>query len=390
MKTIEQNIFVKLYLKYFLPVVMIFGFFFPGMIHGQNCVSCPNAIISGQNASAIGSNATASGVESIAIGQNSLASNIRSVSIGNMAKSQGMSSFALGNLVNTTAANAFTLGLGTADNLLVNNIANSFMVGFNSNLPTLFVSSSNGFGTTGRVGIGTSAPSEKLSVNGLIYSMSGGIKFPDGSIQETKAVSIWQLSNSGAFFNNGNVGVGTSAPVGKLDVYGDIVLGKPGENFILHSRPWIGDALIIAPQNDNSGWEWSKGICLKDNGQVYIGSEMSGNAANADYKLAVNGKIVTREVVVTAQDWADFVFEKSYPLIKLEEVDEYIRMNGHLPGVPGKGDVLQNGIEMGKLNVILLKKIEELTLYLIEHKQMICNLEQKISSIEEERLHDDY
>ncbi len=344
----------------------------------QTCVSCPNSVITGQNASAIGNSATASGLEAIAIGQNSQASNVRSIAIGSNAKSQGMSSFAFGNFVNSNAPNSMTFGLGTTNTYLTNTIANSLIVGFNSNLPSLFVGSSDGAGTTGKVGIGTTTPSDKLSVNGIVQSISGGFRFPDGTLQETKAFSPWLQSNQNICFNSGSVGVGTASPIAKLDVFGDIVLGKPGDNFIIHSRSWIGDALIIAPQNGYSGWEWNKGITLKDNGQVYIGSEQIGGTLNADYKLAVNGKLVSREVVVTAQNWADYVLSGKYKLLSLDDLEQFICLNKHLPDVPTEMDVAASGIQMGVITTLLLKKIEELTLYVIEHKDRINTLERQI------------
>lgn len=82
-----------------------------------------------------------------------------------------------------------------------------------------------------------------------------------------------------------------------------------------------------------------------------------------------------REVLIDAQQWSDFVFEERYPLMPLNELEIYIDQNGHLPGVPSEDEVLKEGINLAEMNAILLQKIEELTLYLIEQEKRIIELE---------------
>ncbi len=364
--------------KYILFFV-IFSMPFLVKTKAQNCTTCPGAVITGSNASAIGSGATASGTDAVSVGQNSKATAMRSIAIGTSSKSEGMSAMAFGNLVNAAAPNSLCLGMGSATGYLQNTIPNSFMLGFNSTLPTLFVGPAPGTpGSTGNVGIGTTTPAEKLSVNGIIQSLAGGIKFPDGSLQLTKAFTPWLSASPNIYFNTGNVGIGTNDPQAELDVKGDIVLGMPGENFIIHSRPWIGDALIIAPQNGNGGWDWSKSLTLKDNGQVFIGSEQDAFSSHQDYRLAVNGKIIAREIVVSNQHWADDVFDKDYMLADLNDLRIFIKKYKHLPGVPNAEEVGKNGVELSEMTALLLRKVEELTLYIIEQKQKTDKLEEAL------------
>ena len=80
------------------------------------------------------------------------------------------------------------------------------------------------------------------------------------------------------------------------------------------------------------------------------------------YKLAVNGTIRAKEIKVDS-DWADFVFKKGYKLPTLEEVEQHIGEKGTLPGVE---EVKANGVNLAETNALLLQKIEELTLYIIE------------------------
>jgi hypothetical protein len=90
------------------------------------------------------------------------------------------------------------------------------------------------------------------------------------------------------------------------------------------------------------------------------------------FKLAVKGNIICEELRVQyAASWSDFVFDKSYKLKSLEEVESFIKENKHLPDVPSAEEVAKNGIESGKMDATLLQKIEELTLYMIEQKKQM-------------------
>ncbi|WP_407428007.1 hypothetical protein [Arcticibacter sp.] len=98
------------------------------------------------------------------------------------------------------------------------------------------------------------------------------------------------------------------------------------------------------------------------------------------YKLSVNGSVRAKEVRVET-NWADYVFDENYNLRSLKEVATYIKENNHLPDVPSAKDVEENGIKVGETNALLLRKIEELTLYLIEKDKQIDDLNQKLKDI---------
>jgi len=110
---------------------------------------------------------------------------------------------------------------------------------------------------------------------------------------------------------------------------------------------------------------------LVQNGNVGIGT------SNPKTKLAVNGFITARGLKVTQSDWADFVFEESYSLPSLQSIEQYIKDNKHLPEVPSAQEVADKGLDVGEMNKILLKKIEELTLHLIQQEKRINELEKK-------------
>lgn len=99
------------------------------------------------------------------------------------------------------------------------------------------------------------------------------------------------------------------------------------------------------------------------NGYVGIGT------TSPKYKLDVMGQIHAHEIVIDTATYADFVFEDDYNLRSLTEVESFIEDNGHLPEIPSEAEAKKNGMSLGEMNVLLLQKVEELTLYLIEMKK---------------------
>ncbi len=125
---------------------------------------------------------------------------------------------------------------------------------------------------------------------------------------------------------------------------------------------------------------------LKFNGKVGIGlewedyPEMAASIDVSEYKLIVKGGILAHEVRV-ATTWADYVFEDSYKLRPLKEVECYIEENGHLPNVPSAKQVEEEGIEVGQMAKIQQEKIEELTLYLIEQDKQLAKQQSEIEEL---------
>jgi len=177
---------------------------------------------------------------------------------------------------------------------------------------------------------------------------------------------------------NRQVGIGTSAPAQKLDVNGNISNG--GADFTLGTRDgrgqgslltnralthFTGDVLVM-----NYGGDFEGGVNLQGSKLVIDGSVGIGTTTSGSFKLAVNGKIWGTEVqVALTNPGPDYVFEKEYALPTLESVKTYIDQNKHLPEVPSAKEMEANGINLSEMNMLLLKKVEELTLYVIELKK---------------------
>jgi hypothetical protein len=103
------------------------------------------------------------------------------------------------------------------------------------------------------------------------------------------------------------------------------------------------------------------------------------------YKLYVEQGILTEKVKVAvkdSKDWYDNVFAPDYQLISLQKLENFIRENKHLPDVPTTEEVMTNGLDLGKMNGVLLKKVEELTLYLIEMKKESDEMKERIKKLE--------
>lgn len=108
------------------------------------------------------------------------------------------------------------------------------------------------------------------------------------------------------------------------------------------------------------------------NGNIGIGTQNFIDGADT-YRLSVKGAIRAERVKVYTT-WADYVFEKEYHLPTLEEVEKHIVEKGHLQDIPSAKEVEANGIELGEMNKLLLQKVEELTLYIIQLNKDIKNL----------------
>ncbi|MFD2035511.1 hypothetical protein ACFSKL_11960 [Belliella marina] len=114
-----------------------------------------------------------------------------------------------------------------------------------------------------------------------------------------------------------------------------------------------------------------------DTTAVFYGRVGINTEAN-EYNLAVAGRILAESIDVKLQtNWPDYVFDEGYEKMSLQEIDIYIGANGRLPEVPSAREVSEKGVNLGEMDALLLKKVEEITLHLIEQEKRILNLEEE-------------
>ena len=238
---------------------------------------------------------------------------------------------------------------------------------------------------TGRVGIGTTSPNAKLEVKGdflrLQESAAGRTLdiYPSISGQTHRFTSGTTVAGY-SFENNigtlmtiassGNVGIGTTSPDQLFHV-----AGTSGNHRIAIGETGTGRKVLYAGYNFNSDAGELQAV---DEGTAYknlllnpTGGNVGIGTSSPTEKLSVDGTVLAKKVRVSTAgvDWPDFVFAPSYELRALSEVESFVKENKHLPEVPSAKEVEKEGLDLGKMDATLLKKVEELTLYLIEeHK----------------------
>lgn len=131
----------------------------------------------------------------------------------------------------------------------------------------------------------------------------------------------------------------------------------------------------------NSGrWQTSAGLQYDSADNIGIGTSNTQG-----YKLAVNGTAIFTQIKVKpAGSWPDYVFSQRYELPGLAQLEKYIALHKHLPGILSEAEVRRSGIDLGDQQAVLLKKIEELTLYLIRQNNELKNLRQQQEKIEQQ------
>ncbi len=129
---------------------------------------------------------------------------------------------------------------------------------------------------------------------------------------------------------------------------------------------------------------WEATFSLKANGKLLIGnySQYPNCSDCNDYRVFIKNGIRTEKVkvdIAASNGWADYVFEKNYNLMPLNELERFIAENKHLPEVPTTDEAIEKGIELKEMNILLLKKVEELTLYVIQQQKEIQQLKNKVN-----------
>ncbi len=294
------------------------------------------------------------------------------------------------------------VGLGTDNPLSALQVNGSVSVGYNVHTPP----GSTSLIVNGPVGIGTFTPTVPLEVVGKIKTtefqlttgyMNGYILKSDGN-----GNAMWASPSTiddGDWTRNGNnitvdefkkIGIGTTTPAEALDLNGNLLCsgnikgGRTGwEPFKIMANSSETDGSYILLSNNNNQAGSVKFYASGTDGRIEFHNQnmqvMSIRADNNVYlgnpetntNLFVNGEISCGLVRVNTDSWWDCVFNEGYALKPLLEVESYIKKNKHLPEIPSEKEVMENGIDLGKMNALLLRKVEELTLYVIELEKRI-------------------
>jgi hypothetical protein len=251
----------------------------------------------------------------------------------------------------------------------------------------------SGLFVSGNVGIGTAAAG-KLHVTGqtgnqliLDYSGNGDNYFDASAVTHFRSTA--SFIESMTILQNGNIGIAAISPSQKFVVgngnaevtNGQLTVGTTATNGIQFiSDGTLGTIDNIPLMIRTSA---SERMRITASGYVGIGTSSPAEMLSVDGNVYASGNISafgfikTKKLTVTQTAWPDYVFTNNYRLRSLSSLESYIKQNKHLPEVPSAKQVKENGISVGDNQELLLKKIEELTLYIIELNKRIDTLENK-------------
>lgn len=285
----------------------------------------------------------------------------------------------------------------------------------------------------GSVGIGTSTPQRKLhvvgnsigisdaSLNGFSTISNNGTNSTfdsyTGLLNNSSNIIFTNNSNTSAISastekmritGNGNVGIGTSIPSEKLEINGNLKtvfstahieknvarIMSIGVSGITGAVNWAIRGVYQYPNGVNVNAVGGDLDLIKSlDGNIILGTKSDGSALGnvgigttsipVGYKLAVKGNVIAEKIKVkNSANWPDFVFEPYYKLPDLLQIETFVKQNKHLPEIPSATEIEKDGLDLGEMNRLLLKKVEELTLYMIEMKKENESLKSRIQKLE--------
>lgn len=203
-------------------------------------------------------------------------------------------------------------------------------------------------------------------------------------------------SQTNIFPSTGNVGIGTTTPTSKLDVKGGITSVdnikalNPANVQAMAFLGWSNNVARI--RIGGSGIGAGNGFDIQVPGDISVmriltNGNIGISTTTPSEKLSVNGNIRAKEIKVEAANWPDYVFEEGYQIPSLSETETFIKQHRHLPGIPNKDQVANEGISLGEMNRKLLEKVEELTLHLIKVNARLDSLSTENATLKQQIHH---
>lgn len=185
------------------------------------------------------------------------------------------------------------------------------------------------------------------------------------------------------YFCGNNTFINTGANGGKVSMGKNVEIGLPVTDLSTALNINLLSGATNAIKISNPALTSSSKVIfeVKNNGQVFIGTRHP-NFAHSDALLGVDGKALFTSVYINQLSWADYVFKPNYKLPDLKDVEAYYLKNQHLPEIPSEKEIVENGMNVGDISVLLLKKIEELTIYTVDLNKQIKKLQEQNSDLQ--------
>jgi len=386
-------------------LLILFSFLISNASFAQWTTNAGNTITSTTNQIGIGTSSPATSVSLQVMGTTVLGG-------ANIAASNGFSTSFLANSKLLLIGWNRSAGNGETD--FIANQGTGGLGGFrfynhdNSNNETVLMTMSG----NGKIGVGITNPLSLLTVGGNPSPLGGqqlGVYYTPTDTSSaryaglTSQLDAQPAANSSATYYGSYALAGTDASTGASNFTGKLIgaassvqhrgtgLVSSIYGFFTYSPAFtstgtatVSYGVFISPQrvaHVSSGYGIYQYGATDTN--YFAGDVSIGTLNPKGYKLAVNGSaIATSMTVKLNSNWPDYVFEPNYRLSDLATLKTYININHHLPDLPSADDVAKNGLNLGEINEQLTKKVEELTLYMIDKDQQLKDEQSKVKEQE--------
>ena len=237
----------------------------------------------------------------------------------------------------------------------------------------------------------TDTDAQSLALSGNVLSISNGNSVTLPSFTDTDDQTLTLNGNTLSIANGNTITLPSTSVVAgtNVTVSGNGSTATPyqisandtslyANNGVINQSTTVSNNRIVDMNDRNI---WFNTSTSTNNGKIYIGSSTSYPTTTGNYKLFVEGGILTEKVKVALRNtanWADYVFADNYKLMPLKEVESFVKTNKHLPGVSSASEIVENGLDVAEMQSKHMEKIEELTLYIIEQDKKLDVQQQAI------------